>query len=146
MTRQDMFTDAKNCFQQRINEIVTDNPTKNLIEDLLKLTMFKAAEKDEKMLVLVELYNLLGTDKFMQVVDLCSDKVVKFPNKEFFKESIQTALCYYYKNYLELSWDEIKDKLEDQELPSIKMGIKIHQLEKFMSYISEIVTKRKGTT
>ena len=144
MQESKMFKKPDNIFKQRINEIIHDNPTKNLIEDVLKLTMFKAAEKDDKMLKLVELYNLVGIETFCQIIDLFSDATIKFPSKESFKESVQIALCYYYKNYKNLSWDEIKDKLEDQEISAVKLGIKINQLEKFMGNMAEIVSKRKG--
>jgi hypothetical protein len=141
MSKQ-LFDSPKNLFQNRVQEIIKENPVKNLISDLIQLTMLKACEKGEKQLVLVELYNLLGTQKFMDLLDLCDGKTIKFPTKESFKESVQTALCYYYKEYKGMSWDDIKIKLQDEELQTTKVGLKIHSLQRFIDDFAEMTNSR----
>ena len=82
-----LFEKPLTMFQSTINEIMKESASKELIEDLIRLNMFKNAEKDEKQLVLVELYNLLGAEKFMDVMDLLEGKTIKFPHKSDFKET-----------------------------------------------------------
>ena len=129
------FKKPYTVFQEKLNDILVDKPSTDVIKDLIEIQMFKNAEKDEKLLVLVELYNLLGLEKFYEVMDLLAGKNVKFPPKEDFKETIQIALSYYYKNFEGLKWDQIKEKLGDDELQTVKLGIKCTQLKKLMDYV-----------
>lgn len=137
-----IFEKPTSIFQQRITEIVTDDPTKNVVLDVFKLELYKNAEKNEDNLVLVELYNLLGMEKFCEVIGLLSGRTVKFPTQESVKEDVTIALCYYYKKFRNKSWDDIKDLLEDDRLQSVKYGIKIQQLNKFMKYIGDLANAR----
>lgn len=129
-------------FQEKVNSILTDQPSTDVIKDLIELQMFKNAEKDEKLLVLVELYNLLGLEKFYEVLDLLAGKNLKFPAKEDFKETIQIALSYYYKNFEGLNWTQIKERLGDEELQTVKLGIKCTQLKKMLDYNVEMANSR----
>ena len=140
--QDNLFNKPKSIFQQRISEIVSDDPTKNIILDILQLNLFKNAEKNEDNLVIVELYNLLGLEKFCEVIGLLSGKTVKFPTQDSLKEDVTIALCYYYKKFRNKSWDEIKGLIEDDRLQSVKYGIKIQQLNKFIKYIGERVKSR----
>lgn len=130
-------------FQKNINDIMKDNVSTDLIEDLIRLNMFKNAEKDEKQLVLVELYNLLGIEKFMEVMDLLAGNTIKFPNKADFKETIQIALCYYYRQFKDYSWDQIKNLINDDEISSAKIGAKVQQLQRFIDKFGELRFKRR---
>lgn len=129
-------------FQEKVNSILSDGPAADVIKDLIELQMFKNAEKDEKLLVLVELYNLLGLEKFYEVMDLFAGKNLKFPAKDDFKETIQIALSYYYKNFEGLNWNQIKEKLGDEELQTVKLGIKCTQLKKMLDYNVEMANSR----
>ena len=139
-----LFEKPMTVFQQNINNIMKEDTSKDLIEDLIKLQMFKNTEKDDKQLVLVELYNLLGTEKFMDVMDLLAGKTIKFPAKEDFKETVQIALCYYYRNFKDYSWDQIRTLVADEDLQSIKFGVKVQQLQKFISYFGELKEQKDG--
>lgn len=139
-----LFEKPMTVFQQNINSIMKEDMSKDLIEDLIKLQMFKNTERDDKQLVLVELYNLLGTERFMDVMDLLANKTIKFPAKEDFKETIQIALCYYYRNFKDYSWEQIRTLIADEDLQSIKFGIKVQQLQKFISYFGELKEKKDG--
>jgi hypothetical protein len=126
-----------------VNELTSDLPTKKVIEDVLSLYMFQKAFRDEKMLPLVELHNLLGTETFARVVDLMDGKTVTFPTREDFRETIQIALCYYEKNMCGKNWQEVKDLLNDQEISAVKMGVKTHSLQRFLEYYADRMIARK---
>lgn len=143
MGDKNLFEKPMTIFQQNVNSIVKDNPVNDLIKDLIKLNMLKNSEKDDKQLVLVELYNLLGTEKFMEVIELLSGKTVKFPTKSDFKETIQIALCFYLRQYRDLSWDEIKEVIQDDELSSVKLGVRVQQLQRFIEHYNENRIKKE---
>lgn len=139
---KEVFHRPTTLFQQKINDIMKNNPTKDMILNLVELQLYKNAGKDEDKLVYVELYNLLGIDKFMEVMDILAGKTIKFPPKDDFKETVEIALSYYYRYFLHMSWDEIKEKMGDQDMPSVKYGIKVQQLERFMEYIGDKIRIR----
>lgn len=137
-----LFDKPMTIFQKNVNDIMKDNVSTDLIEDLIRLNMFKNAEKDERQLVLVELYNLLGIEKFMEVMDLLAGTSIKFPNKSDFKETIQIALCYYYRQFKDYSWDQIKNLINDEEISTAKIGSKVQQLQRFIDKFGELRFKR----
>lgn len=138
----EVFKKPVTLFQDKLNDIMKDEPTKDMILDLIELQLYKNAEKDDKKLVYVELYNLLGVEKFMEVMDILSGKTIKFPEKDDFKETIQIALSYYYKYYMGYSWDEIKTRIGDEEMSSVKFGIKCQKLQRFIWYVRDKVIAR----
>jgi hypothetical protein len=143
MGDKNLFKKPMTVFQQNVNAIIKDNPVNDLVKDLIKLNMLKNSEKDDKQLVLVELYNLLGTEKFMEVIELLSGKTIRFPTKSDFKETIQIALCYYLRQYKDLSWDQIKDIIQDDELSSVKLGVRVQQLQRFIEHHNENRIKKE---
>jgi hypothetical protein len=138
-----LYEKPRTLFQEDVNSIMRDEPTKNLITDIIHLLMFKQASKDEKLLPLVEIYNLLGVNKFTDLIDLLDGKTVTFPKREEFKETVQVALCYYESHLQGKKWAEIKDILNDPELQTIKMSAKTASLHRFLSYYSDRVIARK---
>lgn len=143
MDSKDLFKEPMTLFQQNVNNIMKESASKELIEDLIRLNMFKNAEKDEKQLVLVELYNLLGPENFMDVMDLLEGKTVKFPRKADFKETIQIALCYYYRQFKNYSWEQIKELIKDDDLSSVKLGVRVQQLQRFINKFGELRYRRE---
>lgn len=139
-----IFKNPKTIFQQDLNNIMKERDETALIEDLIGLQMLKDSEKDERLLVLRELFDYLGTEKFMGVMNILAGKTVKFPQKDSFKETIQIALCWYYKKVKNYDWDTIKALLKDDELSSVKFGIKIQNLQKFMLHYESIKNQREA--
>lgn len=124
--------------EQRINEALGKGE-ESVISDLIKLSLIKKASKDRDYLVYTELYNLLGLEKFTEVISLLDGRPLTLPSKEEMKDVIVTVLCYYYRNVKKLEWSEIKEKLGIQDINTIKQGIRS---SKFESYLKELVEKR----
>src|SRR5574344_1591131 len=112
----------KTLFQEQLNEIMKDDPCKPLITDLINIQMHKNAEKDEKMLILIELYNMVGLEEFIKIIDLIDGRAVKFPSRDEFKETVQTAICFYYKTFQGYDWTKIEDLMNDADMKSVKMS------------------------
>lgn len=124
--------------EQRINEALGKGE-ESIISDLIKLSLIKKASKDRDYLVYTELYNLLGLEKFTEVISLLDGRPLTLPSKEEMKDIVLTVLCYYYRNVKKLEWSEIKEKLGIQDINTIKQGIRS---SKFESYLKELVEKR----
>ena len=139
-----MFKNPRTTFQQDLNDIMKERDETALIEDLIGLQMLKDSERDERLLVLRELFDYLGIEKFMGVMNILAGKTIKFPQKDSFKETIQIALCWYYKKIKNYDWDTIKALLKDDELSSVKFGIKIQNLQKFMLHYESIKNQREA--
>lgn len=139
-----MFKTAKSVFQQRLRDTLKSDSSKDVIEDLLRLHLFKNAEKNEDLLTLIEVYDLLGLEKFMDLMNLLDGRTVTFPDREDMKDTVQLAICYYYRNIEGKSWADIKEILGDPELPTIKYGIRMQQLQSFLDYIADRIRVRHG--
>lgn len=133
-----LYETPKNLLELKINEALGTNE-ESVISDLIKLSLLKKASKNQDMLVYTEIYNLLGLEKFTDLISLLDGKTITFPTKEEFKDTVITILCYYYRNVQGLEWNEIKEKLGIPDINTIKQGIRSSQYE---SYIKELIEKR----
>lgn len=133
-----LYEQPKNILEMRLNETLKKEE-ESIITDLVKISLLRTAAKDEDLLIFTEIYNLLGLEKFSELISLIDGKEIKFPARDDFKESVITVLCYYYRNVEKKDWDEIKSLLGIPELNTIRYGIKASQLEAF---IKEIINKR----
>ena len=133
-----IYTTPKNVLQMKINQALGSDE-EEMISDLIKLSLMKPASKNMDMMVYTEIYNLLGLEKFTDLVSLLDGKTVKFPTKEEFKDTVLTVLCYYYRNVLNLEWNDIKEKLGLPDLNTIRQGIRSSQYE---AYLKELINKR----
>ena len=138
-----MYETAKSVFQQKIKETIKTDASKDVVKDIIRLHLFKNAEKNESLLALVEVYDLLGLDKFTELIALLEDKTITFPKKEDFRDTVQLAVCYYYRIIEGKDWEEIRVILGDDELPTIKYGIRIQQFQSFLQYIATKIKMRK---
>lgn len=137
-----LYKQPKTIFQDRINEIVESTVASEIIKDLIHLQMFKSAEKNSKNLALVEIFNLLGVEKFTELIDLLDGKTIKFPTKDTLKEYVIIALCFYHKKYFGRTWPEIKEIIGDDKLKSIKYGLRVQNLETFIKYLQDKTGER----
>lgn len=133
-----LYETPKNILELKINEALGARE-ESVISDLVKLSLLKKASKNPNMLIYTEIYNLLGIEKFTELVSLVDGKTLNLPSRDEFKDTVITVLCYYYRNVLGLEWSEIKEKLGMPDINTIKQGIRSSQYE---SYIKEIIEKR----
>lgn len=127
-----MFQNPKNVLQQRLKETLSCDAS-SIISDLLKLSLMKLAEKDEAMLIYAEIYNLLGVEKFTELISLVNGRTLTLPSKEDFKDALTTVLCYYYRTVENKDWEEIKQLLADPDLNAIKFGIRATTFADFLN-------------
>ena len=83
-------------------------------------------------------------EKFVEVMELLGGKTVKFPNRDDFKETIEIALAYYYRNFRDYDWAKIKELIGDKDMSTVKFGAKMQQMKKFIDYLSAKVRSKKS--
>lgn len=127
-----MYSEPKTMLQQRLKETL-DTKSSALVSDLIKLSLMKLAEKDDSLLIYAEVYNLLGVEKFTELISLVNGRTLTLPSKEEFKDTINTVLCYYYRTVEEKDWEEIKQLLADPDLNTIKYGIRATTFANFLN-------------
>jgi hypothetical protein len=127
-----MYSEPKTVLQQKLRDTL-DVKASALVSDLIKLSLMKLAEKDENLLIYTEIYNLLGIEKFTELISLVNGRPLVLPSKEDFKDTINTVLCYYYRTVEGKDWDEIKQLLADPDLNTIKYGIRATTFADFIN-------------
>ena len=108
-----LFDNETSVFKNKLNNILTDKPQTDLIRDILTLLLLRNSYKDEKILKLIDVYNAVGLDNFMSIIEAFNGETISFPSVEEFKEAIITSVAYYYKHIQNKSWKEIKEILEE---------------------------------
>ena len=92
-----LYEQPKNILEMKLNEALSRGE-ESIITDLIKISLMKKGEKNSDLLVYTEIFNLLGLEKFTELISLLDGKTVTFPTKDEFKDSINTVLAYYYRN------------------------------------------------
>ena len=131
-----LFDNETSVFKNKLNNILTDKPQTDLIRDILNLILLRNSYKDEKKLKLIDVYNAVGLDNFMSIIEAFNGETISFPSVEEFKEAIITSVAYYYKHIQNKSWKEIKEILDTDE-SFVKYGISCSKLELFISELNE---------
>ena len=133
-----IYETPSNILEHRINEALGKGE-ESIVSDLIKLSLMKQASKDSDCLIYTEVYNLLGLEKFSELVSLIDGRTLHLPTKEELRDTVITVLCYYYRNVKKMEWVDIKEKLGIQDINAVRQGIRSSQFE---SYLKELVEKR----
>ena len=131
-----LFDNETSVFKNKLNNILTDKPQADLVRDILTLLLLRNSYKDEKILKLIDVYNAVGLDNFMSIIEAFNGETISFPSVDEFKEAIITSVAYYYKHVQNKSWKEIKEILDTDE-SFVKCGISCSKLELFISELNE---------
>lgn len=137
-----IYKNPRNLFQEKINGLVNkERSNLGILEHIFKLQQIFSLERmnscsspptKNSWTILLEIYELIGKEKFAELINIVEGNTVSFPLPEEYQDSIITSLCYYYKEIEGLNWDQIKDKLEMPKLHAIKYGIKVRNFKGFI--------------
>ena len=137
-----IYDNPRNVFQAKVNAILTKEPIiSDLFENIFKLQQVLSLEKmnagvqkedPDQWKILLELFTTFGSLQFSKIISITHGKTITFPSQEEFQDSIITVLCYYYKEEENMTWDQIKEKLNLPKLNTIKFGIRVRQLKGFI--------------
>ena len=137
-----IISSPRNIFQQKLNEItLKDTQASSVFENIFKLYQMYNLQKvditnktptQDNWKYLLHIFHEFGLENFMKLISITGGKTIIFPSEDELKDSITTVLCYYYKEIKNKSWEEIKNILNDEELNTIKYGIRIRQFKQFI--------------
>jgi hypothetical protein len=139
-----IFEDERSLFQKAVNDTCKFDQVQPLIDDLIKLELLKEGEKSDTMSPVSELYNLLGPEKFAEVVELMNGRKVQFPTSDSFKETIMIAIYYYYRFFRGKDWKDIDQLFESDEISRVKLGIRVNFLHQFIQKQTQLLENRKA--
>lgn len=101
----------------------TDSFNKD-IKTLMEIIIYTSF--DEK---IGRLYKLVDDDKlFSKLIEEFENNEIQFPSKDDFTESVMTAIIYYYKEVLGLSWEQIQEQLPYENDIGLRYARKINNL------------------
>lgn len=80
---------------------------------------------------LAKLYKVIDNNKlFSRLIEEFCNNQIEFPSKEDFKESILTAIVYYYHEILNYDWSEIEDVLPYEKDIGLRFSRKLKKVSK----------------
>lgn len=119
----------ESLWEERIREIIKEQPKSDMekLLDLVSIALYSQKNDD-----LSKLYSEIGLNNFAKVINLFSQRTIRFPDKNDLQDTIMTSLCYYFREIRGLSWDEIKKIFNFREFSSIKYGKGISKMKSIM--------------
>lgn len=124
-----LFENSTNISDDQLNQLFSKKKDTEIeiILQILSLIIYNNATNTD----IVELYRILGPEKFSQVIMLFDGRQVKLPSSEEFKDCLTLSLIYYYHEIKQLPWSSIKEKFPF-DISTISYGIKIKQFNNFV--------------
>ena len=120
-----------------------ENPSSDILRELIEIMLFKDEKKDHKIHFLFELYSIIGLDNFVKVIERLGGTEIALPSAKEFKETVQTAMAYYYKHFSDYQWSE-KDREKFEQVGNAKYKVKsrVDKLDKVIeNYIKDVQTR-----
>ena len=81
-----------------------ENPSADLLKELIEIILFKDEKKNYKTQFLFKLYTIIGLDNFVKVIEELGGTEIALPSAKEFREAVQPAMAYYYKNFSDYQW------------------------------------------
>lgn len=96
-----IFEEDTRLYKYYINDITNDSQGVEFIRELFNLELIDLDKSENS--DLLQLYEILGFDKFFEVIAFFESKTIKFPKLDKIKKLILTAISYYQVEILGLS-------------------------------------------
>lgn len=138
-----IYKNPKNLFQEKLSSVINkERGNSGILEHIFKLQQIFSLERINLQVpqdpeksswsILLEIYTLLGKEKFAELIQIIDGNVLAFPTSEEYQDSLVTSLCYYYRELEGLTWDQIRDRLDMPKLNTFKYGIKVRAFKGFI--------------
>lgn len=120
--------EPNNIFEAHIQDIFkNENSDIEAILSIVSILVFKNI-RDKSIL---SLFKTLDIDSFTRTLMLFEGRTITFPAREEIEDLFILAICYYYREVEELSWEEIKE-IAPFEIKATTYGLKINNLSNLM--------------
>lgn len=129
-----MSDTPKNMFYSRLSQVSKDSSSvASEILTLVDIILFR-----NRKTAVVDMHQVLGSDKFIELLYAVGGQTITFPSVEEFREVFEWALCYYAREVQNRDWKDIKAEL-GLDASAMKWSTRNKQLSAF---ISEILYKK----
>ena len=137
----DMEEDKKKEWKENLKSAYTATDSFNKdIKTLIEIIIYTSfGEK------IGRLYKIVDDDKlFSKLIEEFENNEIQFPSKDDFTESVITAIIYYYKEVLGLSWEQIQEQLPYESDIGLRYARKINNLgDKIKKRLKQIDKNKK---
>ena len=96
-----LFNEDNRLYKFYINSTVNDKNSIDFVKSLFKLELIDLDRSENQ--DLLQLYEILGFDKFFEVIAFFGSKTLKLPKLDKIKKLLITAIAYYQIEILNLS-------------------------------------------
>lgn len=120
-----MFKNPTEVFEAQFNKLFEKH--KDTGADLLLKVVNMVLYQNNNNIDMQELYHEVGLDTFNKIISLFDGRDIKFYRKEEIKDTLILALCFYYKEILNMEWDAVKKEVPF-EINTISMGLRLKML------------------
>jgi hypothetical protein len=120
--------EVRKAWEHDLDKIFEKKKENEMSEFLSVLSMIICDRFDES---ISALYNTVeNLDMFTKIINTFAEMTVRFPSREQFKDAILISLSYYYKEIKNLTWQEIREQIPDEDNISMYAGKGIFRLNK----------------
>ncbi len=132
--------EIKSIWEQQLNDVfeIKDHSEMDLFLSIISIIMFDRFDES-----VGKLYATVNDPAlFSKIINTFSGMTLKIPERQDFKDAITLGLSYYYKEFKNMKWDEIKKELPyDSSIP-IKTGKKLVRLnENIKKKLEELLSE-----
>ena len=139
-----VFEEDNRIYKFYVNSAVNDAKAVDFIRDLFKIELIDLDKTENQ--DLLQLYEIVGFDKFFELVAFFSSKTVKFPKLDKIKRLLITAIAYYQTEILGLSAKDagkiLSDRLGLLKLKQKNVKLLVNKLQQDIEYISNNTLKK----
>lgn len=142
-----IFNKENRIYKYYINNIEQKPEGIEFIKSLFRLELLKNDKTPDQ--DILQLYEILGFDKFFEVITFFSSKTIKIPNVEKIKKALITSIAYYQINILGLTPKDagkiLSEKLGVLNLKQKNVKAIIKQLQQDIDHLSDIALRKIQT-
>lgn len=134
-----LFDRENRLYKYYLNDIEDNKEGVEFIKKLFKLELIDIDKSEDQ--DLLQLYNIIGFDKFFEVVTLFSSKNIKIPKASKIKKLLISAIAYYQVNVLNLSPKDagriLSEKLASFDLRQKSIKSIVNQLQQEIIHLTD---------
>ncbi len=134
-----LFDEDTRLYKYYINNTATDKETVEFVKNLFELELIEMDKTEGQ--DLLQLYDILGLDKFFEVVAFFSGRNLRLPKIDKIKKSLLTAIAYYQVKVLKMSPKDagkmLSEKLGLLNLKQKNIKSLVGKLQQDINYITD---------
>ena len=139
-----IFEEESRVYKYYVNSTVNDANSIAFVKDLFKMELIDLDKSESQ--DLLQLYEIVGFDKFFEIVAFFGSKSIKFPKMDKIKKLLLTEIVYYQVEVLRLSPKDagkiLSEKLGLLNLKQKNIKSLTGRLQQDLEYITNTTLQR----